>query len=49
MANGESITLFLIDGSPNGLIQCTIGNWKYGSCVNHYGLLQLWQEIVNGQ
>jgi len=27
MANGESITLFLIDGSPNGLIQCTIGNW----------------------
>jgi len=28
MANGESITLFLIDGSPNGLIQCTTGNWK---------------------
>ena len=27
MANGESITLFLIDGSPNGLIQCTTANW----------------------
>ena len=28
MANSESINVFLIDGSPNGLIQCTIGNWK---------------------
>jgi hypothetical protein len=27
MKNSEIITVFLIDGSPSGLIQCTVANW----------------------
>jgi hypothetical protein len=27
MAKGETVKVFLIDGSPAGLIQCTIANW----------------------
>jgi hypothetical protein len=27
MKNSEIITVFLIDGSPTGLVQCTIANW----------------------
>ena len=27
MAESESISMFLMDGSPNGLIKCTIGGW----------------------
>jgi hypothetical protein len=28
MGIGKSINVFLIDGSPNGLIKCTMGNWN---------------------
>ena len=28
MENSENITIFLFDGTTNGLILCTIGNWK---------------------
>jgi hypothetical protein len=27
MKNSEIITVFLIDGSPTGLVQCTVANW----------------------